>query len=247
MQDRYVGDVGDFAKYALLRTLTQQSELRLGVIWCLFPNESHNADGRHTSYLSDRSFRDLDPFLHGHLKRIVASGNRAISKIEKSRIFPPNTIFVSSPACFVGSNASQSAREAYRTNWLRRALKAASQCDLIFFDPDNGFETPSVAKHSPKGAKYVFMDELNLFWREGHSLIVYHHLNRTAPAKVQTERLRARLKAQFYDASLLMPFLFRRGSCRQFWIIAQAAHAPRLKAGADQMLGSGWSDHFEMC
>src|SRR5829696_4979011 len=49
MQDRYVGDVGDFGKYGLLRTLG--AGLSLGVVWYLVPNESHNADGKHTSYL----------------------------------------------------------------------------------------------------------------------------------------------------------------------------------------------------
>src|SRR5690348_3816657 len=53
MQDRYVGDVGDFAKYGLLRRLTGRAgerKVRLGVVWCLFPDEAHNNDGRHISY-----------------------------------------------------------------------------------------------------------------------------------------------------------------------------------------------------
>jgi hypothetical protein len=52
MQDRYVGDVGDFAKYALLRRLCGQPgerAIRLGVVWCLFPDESLTNDGRHIS------------------------------------------------------------------------------------------------------------------------------------------------------------------------------------------------------
>ena len=37
MQDRYVGDIGDFVKYALLRVITGES--KLGVAWYLHPNE----------------------------------------------------------------------------------------------------------------------------------------------------------------------------------------------------------------
>ena len=33
MQDRYVGDIGDFVKYALLRVVTGES--KLGVAWYL--------------------------------------------------------------------------------------------------------------------------------------------------------------------------------------------------------------------
>ena len=43
MQNRYTGDIGDFAKYGLLRALCPGH--RLGVAWYLYPDESHNEDG----------------------------------------------------------------------------------------------------------------------------------------------------------------------------------------------------------
>jgi hypothetical protein len=63
MQDRYVGDVGDFGKYGLLRSLA--ADLSLGVVWYLGPEESHNADGKHIGYLNSTQknlikFRDCD-------------------------------------------------------------------------------------------------------------------------------------------------------------------------------------------
>ncbi len=57
MQDRYVGDVGDFGKYGLLRSLCRGDEhgaaLRLGVLWYRFDGDDSTAanDGRHTDYL----------------------------------------------------------------------------------------------------------------------------------------------------------------------------------------------------
>lgn len=39
MQDRYVGDIGDFGKYGLLRALCAH-DLSLGVVWYLVPDES---------------------------------------------------------------------------------------------------------------------------------------------------------------------------------------------------------------
>ena len=44
MQDRYVGDVGDFGKYGLLRALCG-GDLTLGVVWYLYPDEEANNDG----------------------------------------------------------------------------------------------------------------------------------------------------------------------------------------------------------
>ena len=49
MQDRFVGDIGDCLKLSILRRLSPG--YRLGIAWWLHPNESHNADGRHTGYL----------------------------------------------------------------------------------------------------------------------------------------------------------------------------------------------------
>jgi len=50
MQDRYVGDIGDYLKLSILRTLSPG--YRLGVAWWLFPDEAHNGDGRHVDYLN---------------------------------------------------------------------------------------------------------------------------------------------------------------------------------------------------
>ena len=50
MQDRYVGDIGDFAKYGLLRALGRRR--RLGVAWYrrTEPDPPNANDGRHTDY-----------------------------------------------------------------------------------------------------------------------------------------------------------------------------------------------------
>lgn len=43
MQNRYVGDVGDFGKYTLLNALAS-SGLRLGVVWYLNEFEEGNSE-----------------------------------------------------------------------------------------------------------------------------------------------------------------------------------------------------------
>jgi len=54
MQDRYVGDVGDFGKIGMLRQI-EESGLRIGVNWYLTykPEEHINADGKNIGYLND--------------------------------------------------------------------------------------------------------------------------------------------------------------------------------------------------
>ena len=56
---RYVGDVGDFVKYALLRAI--RGTKRLGVAWYLHPNAGPAGDGRHTAHLQNPDeWRHLD-------------------------------------------------------------------------------------------------------------------------------------------------------------------------------------------
>jgi hypothetical protein len=48
VQDRYVGDLGDYLKLGLLRWLTTgTSAPRVGVVWYRTVDEAHNADGKH--------------------------------------------------------------------------------------------------------------------------------------------------------------------------------------------------------
>ena len=70
MQDRFVGDIGDFGKYGLLRALTgiypeAKPSLSLGVVWYLNVKEPDSrGDGQRLRYLDNPDhFRDCDPEL----------------------------------------------------------------------------------------------------------------------------------------------------------------------------------------
>ena len=65
MQNRYLGDVGQFLKVGLLRWLVSPSPYgqgyQLGVIWFQEPSGLHRIDGDHLAYL--RSTQDADEAL----------------------------------------------------------------------------------------------------------------------------------------------------------------------------------------
>jgi hypothetical protein len=245
LQNRYVGDVGDFAKYGLLRLLTSETSFSLGVLWWLFADEDHNSDGRHVSYLKNSAFSALDPQLHLTLERLLSAGQRSVKAIARSGILPEDTIFFDAPLSTSSSVASpRKLRERRRAAWLRKAFAVTAKCDFVFFDPDNGLETASVACHSPKGGKYVFWEELMPFWSRGQSLVIYHHLNRTASVAKQTEVLQEKFASKFADASLIRHFLFRRGSCRHFWLISQQKHAPHCMSAIDRIAQSEWREYL---
>jgi hypothetical protein len=248
MQDRYVGDVGDFAKYGLLRRLAgkrDEQPVRVGVVWCLFPDETYNNDGRHVSYIHRPEFEDLDdPFLMA-LRKMVASGKRRISAVSSAGLLPGDTVFCDATASVPKARrVSRDGRTRYRGEWLDCCLTAMEKCDLVFFDPDNGLEVVSVPKYHPNAGKYVYWNELAPFWQRGQTLLVYHHLNRTMSAGQQVRDLRDRFRTRFEDAAVT-PLVFRRGSCRIFWLVYRSsALGAEMKRRAVDFLGSGWSKHF---
>ncbi|WP_157082715.1 hypothetical protein [Sphingomonas asaccharolytica] len=238
MQDRYVGDAGDFAKYSLLRALaTGRPNLSLGVLWYLYPDEQHNGDGRHISYLDKQDLKARDNYTFCGLERIVRSGNRSVAAVEAAALLP-NSVFFSD---HVAIRDKPAARLAHRASWYENGLRALKGRDIIFFDPDNGIETAALKRSDHRAGKYVFWSELGAAWASGSSLVVYNHLNRSAPATVQTARLRASFEERLPGIGLLAPLLFRRGSCRHMWVVGQPRHARPLTKRLNRFMASGWS------
>jgi hypothetical protein len=247
MQDRYVGDIGDFGKYALLRALDRQGagSLRLGLNWYMFPDESHNSDGRHIGYLSRGEYRNLDTELHDALEYLVTANMRSVEALAARMLFKPGTLQFLDPIARLPLTArSPGERLADRRDWHAKAMRHLRDASLVFFDPDNGLETASVPKHSPKAGKFVFWSELHAFWLAGKSLVVYHHLNRTMPHGAQIELLREKFRERLENPALLVPLLFRRGSCRVFWVVGQREHLAPLRDGISTMVAPGWARHF---
>ena len=248
MQNRYVGDVGDFAKYALLRRLAGTScdePIWIGIIWCRHPDENHNSDGRHVSYLQGPEFAKLDTELITALRKIVELRRRSISAVVEAAILPQQTIYYDALACLPqGVPATPDDRLFYRARWLEDCLNVTRGTQLIFFDPDNGIEVPSVPKHAQKAGKYIFWDELVTFWGRGQNLLIYHHLNRTKSAADQIAQMTDRIRLKF-ECPMIKPLVFRRGSCRVFWLICHhTALGYELNRRATDLLSSDWGAHF---
>lgn len=179
MQNRYAADIGDFVKLSMLRHLT--ASRRLGVLWWLYPDEAHNADGKHVAYL-DRPhlWRSLDPVLFDHLRSIVESGNRNVEALEQVGLFEDAVYFNDA----VPVEGRTSDRRASRSAWFDGACNAVRDCDLLFLDPDNGLETANYSAGARKAGKSVALAELKSLQREGRTIIVYHHHTRMAGGNI---------------------------------------------------------------
>ena len=240
MQDRYVGDIGDFGKYALLNALAGD-ELRLGVHWYLNRGEEDNADGRFTDY---KELRGCDPTLYEALQDIVRSGRRSVCEVERAGILPSGTVFFSLPL----SSPDPWDRTAQRRAWNARALETLAGADLIFMDPDNGLSTKPTALLGAKGAKYVSVEELVPYVRRGKSVVIYHHADRHQGGLAATVPTILALLRSLGSEAAPLAFVFRRVSARVYFIVPAKAHADILVRRCLQFLDTPWvaNGHFEI-
>ena len=237
MQNRYTGDIGDFGKLGLLRQL-RRTGLSIGVNWYLTPDETHNGDGRHISYLKNGVFRACDEQLWSALGEIVDSGNREVSALERPDIL--QAAFYSKPLDF--ADADRSERQTLRWEWHSRALQQLRNCDIVFVDPDNGLIVPS-AEGTSKSNKFVLPFELAEYYRTGASVIYYQHKARRPDEFYIAQNKQLIASGAFPNAETL-GLKFKKTSQRYYFCLMQPQHAVVMTHCVERMLKTPWKNHF---
>jgi catechol 2,3-dioxygenase-like lactoylglutathione lyase family enzyme len=174
VQNKYVGDIGDFVKYGLLRALLPGH--KLGVAWYLFPDEPDDGAGGFTGYLKEpERWRARDEDLFDELRQIVES-NRNVAAIENSNLLKGARFASELLSSDIGSDAE---RGDWRGQWFSRVLSQIDGCDLIFADPDNGLYEPEIPESlsDPIGWKRLPIEEARVL-AEGRTAVFYHHNTR---------------------------------------------------------------------
>ncbi len=244
MQNRYVGDIGDFGKYALLRAFCDGSpSLKLGVVWYLYtPKNENPKDGDKTEY---PNLAECDEKLYKKLQGIVDNTRRNIVSIRRERVLPPTTAFYERELNFA-SCPGREVREAHRKRWLEAAKKKTEGCNIIFLDPDNGLEVKSVRSYYKKGPKYVFLEEIKPYVEREQSVVIYQHLSRRGTAEDQVQRKANQLREALAVRTILA-LRYRRGTARVFFIIPSNRNTEILCNRKDKFLRSCWGKHFTYC
>jgi hypothetical protein len=222
VRHNFVNDIGDYAKYALLRALCASGEpaMRLGIIWYLTEHAESNNDGRKRSHLVSAGWEDLDPGLLPRLRDIestVQSQDQLnVSLIETAGILPPDTTYFSEPIPLARGTAQQRVLE--RAAWFERARKAVASCELVFLDPDNGLEVRSVPITSPLSSKYATVAEVARLLDTGAGVVLYQHGNRM-PWPAQRERVCTQIAAGAGRAITIRSLRFGAFGARAFFCI----------------------------
>ena len=211
MQNRYVGDVGDFAKYGLLRAI--QGQKQLGVAWYLHPDEGPEGDGRHVEYLSrPDEFEELDPALFAAMKSLRGAGLRSsVREVADSRILK-HAVFSDEPLNIHGVKTGD--RVQWRQQWFERVQQQLSGCDVVFADPDNGLVSDADFKPGRKeSAKRLPVHEAIRLAEQGRTVVIYHHNSRSRSHRREIRWWMSQLPGCAYA------FYWKRWSCRTFFIV----------------------------
>jgi hypothetical protein len=239
MRHNFVNDIGDYAKYALLRALCTSSQptIRLGVIWYLTEHVERNNDGRKRSHLLTTGWDDLDPDLLARMRQIEnslsSSDQLNLNLIEASGVLPHSTAYFSEPIPRVRGTARQ--RVSERAAWFERARKAVSDCDLVFLDPDNGLEVRSVPITSPVSSKYTTVAEIAALLDGGGGVVLYQHGSRT-PWPVQRERVCAQIAVGTERELTIRSLRFGAFGTRAFFCITSNQRlSDVVERGLDQL------------
>ena len=218
MKNQYFGDVNDYRKYGLLRSVQSVSSLNLLVAWMLTPDDG-GPDGGFRSYLSQPGrWKRFDPELYAGLASLLQSARHPrVSFLEDTDLLPRSSFFSEE----VPENHSE------RNRWFSSLLRASSSVDVVFLDPDNGIEIPSKPAGRKSSSKYVLWSELAQLWAAGCSLVIYQHFPRK-PRDVFVADLISKLRmltsAPFIEAFRTPHVLFL--------VAAQLRHEQALRAGA---------------
>jgi hypothetical protein len=226
MKDQYFGDVNDFRKYGLLRVLVAAGELRLGVCWMLTKPDGRS-DGKFLAYLGEpNKHRHHDPALFDWLSEVVGKNrDRRTALIEASALF--------GQARFQSRLLSD--RLGEREVYFAECAARFADCDLVFFDPDNGIEIKSVPRGRRKSCKFVYWEEVSNTFSSGASVLIYQHFIREERgrfAACMVEELRRRL----HPAAI---FSFRTPNV-VFLLAAQERHSAVFRKQLE-VVEHGWS------
>ena len=263
MQDRFVGDIGDFGKYGLLRALTGicskgEPDLTLGVAWYI-PDEATIKDtppghGHKIEYLFNPKtrgeYRSCDKELFDRLKEIVC-GERSLGAVEKSGLLGDRAsgevVFHDEPMQMPEARR----RRDTRREWLKGLLSRTKDANIVFLDPDTGLADPEAGRAPKKlsigtkdAPKYAFMCELDEFLDPKASVVVYQSFGRNDPCESMKDW---RNKLCGRHPSREQPRILKFGS-RAFIILASQAHAALIDKRLDVMAApdSPWHNHLKL-
>ena len=248
MQNRYVGDVGDFANNGLLRWLCGKPELepgcpdspsgklRLGIAQYLHHDNSRGGNVP----IPDR-LRTCDEHLHNTLVRLRDMDNRSVLHDEYRQVVPVGERYHIESRSIFGS----------REEWLNSALDRVIDSQIVFLNPDNGIAATANTPF-PDSPKHVYLSDTYPYIEKRKSLIIYHHYAQGVRAEQRIANEFRRLAGWFGALGYVVYALrFQRRPPRFYFLLVHGEHRDKIRRQLITFMGSNWctgnSPNFTFC
>lgn len=234
MKNQYVGDIGDYGKYALLKAFAE-ADVKVGVNWYLTDDDESN-DGKFIEYLNKPDiYRHYCPTVFDLLHDVVKSNSKSVNIIEKSGIIN-DAVFFNALMSFCGTPKE---RIIQRKDWSDRALDKLYSAELVFYDPDNGLLQKGDA--TKRGAeKYALPEEILDMYRAGHNVVYYCHKGRRTIEQWE-EYKKAIFRAIPYASSIVLTF--HKGTQRSYIFVIHSKDYEKYSSIVSSFMNS-WDGIF---
>lgn len=235
MKNQYVGDIGDYGKYGLLRFLLQKG-IRIGINWYLTEDDG-SSDGKFTGYLKKPENRVFDPELFDKLREICSCQDKTVQMVEESGLLPKAVFY---DMLLMSRNLKHSMRERSRQIWFRESILLLEDAELIFADPDNGISFSKNPK--TKGSeKYILPEEIREYYDAGKNVVFYCHKGRRRTE--EWENIKEEIRRYVRDAQILA-VTCHKGTQRSYIFVLHPDCYLRYAELLEAFLKTEWNAFF---
>jgi hypothetical protein len=198
MRSGYVGGVGDFGKFALLRHLMRSR--RLAVYFCLSnANGDESGQARYFDYLRQPDkFQHLAPDLFAQLVRLEASRGEGADPLLALR-----SSGVLGDATFIRHRVPK--QVSLRPAWSEMLVNLVGDADLVYLDPESGIEGNRLTN------RHIALAEIAALRQRNRVVVVGHRQSgRRAEVKYLADRMKSLgcESVEIVRLRLVAPYLF---------------------------------------
>lgn len=229
MKNQYVGDIGDYGKYGLLRFLGKR-EIKIGVNWYLTKDDEQIIDGNIRGYLDNDDEEIYDNRVYELLKSLQS---RDVCHIETSNIIP-NATYYSKELNFAKIPTTK--RKDYRYQWHKAAMEELNDSSLIFADPDNG-STADKNGTRKNGEKYITISEIKDYYDSKKNIVYYCHKARRNQEMWQKKMVE--ITTVCPDARIIV-LTYHRGTQRSYIFAIHPEQYDEYNSLIEQFLLTNW-------
>ena len=235
MKNQYVGDIGDYGKYGLLRFLASYG-IKIGVNWFLTENDG-STDGKFTTYLKNPADRVYDPELFDALQNIADHPDKTVKMIKQAGIIPDAEFF---GEMLKSSSLKADAREWNRRLWFNNSTLMLGNAELIFADPDNGISYRKTAR-TKDSEKFILPEDVAEYYNSGRNVVYYCHKGRRK--QEAWEQAKAEIRNHIRDAQLLA-ITCHRGTQRSYIFVLHPDCYLKYERIITAFLDTEWGNMF---